>query len=198
MTQLLHDYGLVLLFVFVAVESAGVPIPGETVLITAAVLANPQHHQYSLLWVIVVASLAAIIGDNIGYALGRYGGRALIDRWGFVRRYAEKALPPSERFFEKHGSKAVFFGRFVAVLRVTAAWLAGLSHMKWWKFFLWNAAGGHPLGNQRLAARLLGRQEGRRGGRQVRALRGDRPARARHCRILRRAGRGGNACSTRD
>ncbi len=142
MTQLLLDYGLVLLFVFVAVESAGVPIPGETVLITAAVLANPQHHQYSLVSVIVVASLAAIIGDNIGYALGRYGGRALINRWGVTRRYAEKALPPSERFFEKHGAKAVFFGRFVAVLRVTAAWLAGLSHMKWWKFFLWNAAGG--------------------------------------------------------
>jgi membrane protein DedA with SNARE-associated domain len=141
-TQLLLDYGLVLLFVFVAVESAGVPIPGETVLITAAVLANPQHHHYSLSSVIVVASLAAIVGDNIGYALGRYGGRALINRWDFVSRYAEKALPPSERFFEKHGPKAVFLGRFIAVLRVTAAWLAGLSHMKWWRFFAWNAAGG--------------------------------------------------------
>ena len=135
MTQLLLDYGLVLLFVFVAVESAGVPIPGETVLITAAVLANPQHHQYSLLSVIVVASLAAIIGDNIGYALGRYGGRALINRWGVTRRYAEKALPPSERFFEST-ARSGLLGRFVAVLRVTAAWLAGLSHMKWWKFFL--------------------------------------------------------------
>ena len=142
MTQLLLDYGLVLLFAFVAVESAGVPIPGETVLITAAVLANPQHHQYSLASVIVVASLAAIVGDNIGYLLGRYGGRALVDRWGFTRRYAEKALPPSERFFAKHGAKTVFFGRFIAVLRVTAAWLAGLSHMQWWRFFAWNAAGG--------------------------------------------------------
>ncbi len=142
MTQLLLDYGLVLLFVFVAVESAGVPIPGETVLITAAVLADPQHHRYSLVSVIVVASVAAIVGDNVGYVLGRYGGRRLINRWGFVRRYAEKALPPSERFFERHGPKAVFFGRFVAVLRVTAAWLAGLSHMKWWRFFAWNAAGG--------------------------------------------------------
>ena len=165
MTQLLLDYGLVLLFVFVAVESAGVPIPGETVLITAAVLANPQHHQYSLISVIVVASLAAIVGDNIGYALGRYGGRALINRWGFTRRYAEKALPPSERFFEKHGPKAVFFGRFIAVLRVTAAWLAGLSHMKWWKFFALERGRRHPLGDRRLAARLLGRQGRRRGGR---------------------------------
>ncbi len=116
MTQLLLDYGLVILFVFVAVESAGVPIPGETVLITAAVLANPQHHHYSLISVIVVALLAAIVGDDIGYALGRYGGRALIDRWDFVSRYAEKALPPSERFFEKHGPKAVLLGRFIAVL----------------------------------------------------------------------------------
>jgi membrane protein DedA with SNARE-associated domain len=59
-----------------------------------------------------------------------------------VRRYADKALPPAERFFEKHGAKAVFFGRFIAFLRVTAAWLAGISRMTWWRFLLWNAAGG--------------------------------------------------------
>jgi membrane protein DedA with SNARE-associated domain len=106
------------------------------------VLSRPEHHNYSLVSVIVVASAAAITGDNVGYVLGRYGGRKLIDRWGPIRRYAEKALPPSERFFAKHGAKAVFFGRFVAVLRVTAAWLAGLSHMSWWRFFVWNAAGG--------------------------------------------------------
>jgi membrane protein DedA with SNARE-associated domain len=141
-TKLLLDYGLVLLFAFVAVESAGVPIPGETVLITAAVLARPEHHHYSLYWVIVVAAAGAIVGDNIGYTLGRYGGRKLINRWGFVRRHAERVLPPSERFFERHGPKTVFFGRFIAILRVTAAWLAGLSHMTWWRFFAWNAAGG--------------------------------------------------------
>jgi membrane protein DedA with SNARE-associated domain len=141
-TKLLLDYGLVLLFAFVAVESAGVPIPGETILITAAVLARPEYHHYSLFWVIVVASAGAIVGDNIGYTLGRYGGRKLINRWGFVRRHAERVLPPSERFFEKHGPKTVFFGRFIAILRVTAAWLAGISHMTWWRFFAWNAAGG--------------------------------------------------------
>jgi len=141
-TQLLLDYGLVLLFAFVAIESAGVPIPGETALITAALFARPEHHHWSLVSVIVVAAAAAIVGDNIGYLLGRYGGRSLINRWGFIRRYAEKALPPSERFFAKHGPKTVFFGRFIAVLRVTAAWLAGLSHMQWWRFFAWNAAGG--------------------------------------------------------
>ena len=141
-TSLLLQYGLVLLFAMVAIESAGVPIPGETALITAAFFARPENHHWSLISVIVVAAAAAIIGDNIGYALGRFGGRALIDRWGLAKRYADKALPPSERFFQKHGAKTVFFGRFIAILRVTAAWLAGLSHMPWWRFFMWNAAGG--------------------------------------------------------
>lgn len=142
MTQLLLDYGLVLLFAFVAVESAGVPIPGETALIAAAVFARPEYHHYSLLSVIVVGAAGAIVGDNLGYGLGRFGGRRLINRWGPIRRYAEKVLPPSERFFKRHGAKAVFFGRFIAILRVTAAWLAGLSHMQWWRFFAWNALGG--------------------------------------------------------
>jgi membrane protein DedA with SNARE-associated domain len=139
-TDLLISYGLVLLFALIAAESAGVPLPGETTLIAAAILAARGH--YSILTVIVVAAAAAIIGDNIGYWIGRTGGRKLLQRWGPVRRYAERALPPGERFFEKHGGKTVFIGRFVAVLRVTAAWLAGLTHMSWWRFFLWNAAGG--------------------------------------------------------
>ena len=140
MTDLLISYGLVLLFALIAAESAGVPLPGETALIAAAILAERGH--YSIVWVIVVAATAAIIGDNIGYWIGRTGGRALLERWGPVRRYAERALPPGERFFAKHGGKTVFIGRFVAVLRVTAAWLAGITHMSWWRFFLWNAAGG--------------------------------------------------------
>lgn len=140
MTNLLISYGLVLLFVLIAAESAGVPLPGETALIAASILASRGH--YSIVSVIVVAASAAIIGDNVGYWIGRTGGRALLERWGPVRRYAEKAIPPGERFFKKHGGKTVFIGRFVAVLRVTAAWLAGITHMSWWHFFLWNAAGG--------------------------------------------------------
>ena len=139
-THLLLDYGLVLLFVLVAIESAGIPVPGETGLATAAFLAHQGH--YSIVWVIVVAAAAAIVGDNIGYWLGRVGGRRLLERWRVTRRYAEKALPPAERFFRKHGAKAVFFGRFIAILRVTAAWMAGISHMHWWLFALWNALGG--------------------------------------------------------
>jgi membrane protein DedA with SNARE-associated domain len=139
-TDLLISYGLVLLFALIAAESAGVPLPGETTLIAAAILAARGH--YSIVWVIVVAAAAAIIGDNIGYWIGRTGGRALLERWGPIKRYAERVLPPGERFFKKHGGKTVFIGRFVAVLRVTAAWLAGITHMPWWRFFLWNAAGG--------------------------------------------------------
>ncbi|MDP9283924.1 MAG: DedA family protein [Actinomycetota bacterium] len=142
MTHLLLSYGLILLFAAVAVESAGIPVPGETTLIAAAILATPQHHHYSLVAVIAVAAAGAIVGDNVGYWLGRKGGRPLLERWGPVRRYADKALPPAEIFFQKHGAKAVFFGRFIAFLRVTAAWLAGISHMPWWRFLLWNAAGG--------------------------------------------------------
>jgi membrane protein DedA with SNARE-associated domain len=140
MTNLLLDYGLILLFVFVAMESAGVPVPGETALIAASVLASRGH--YSLLSVIAVAAAAAIIGDNVGYWLGRKGGRALLNRTPIVRDHFQRVLPQSERFFHRHGAKTVFIGRFVAVLRVTAAWIAGISHMPWWRFLLWNAAGG--------------------------------------------------------
>ena len=140
MTQLILDYGLYLLFLLVAVESMGVPLPGETALITAGVLASQGH--YSIVAVIVVAATGAIVGDNVGYWIGRKGGRALLNRTPYVRDYFARVLPPSERFFRRHGAKAVFFGRFVSILRVTAAWLAGISHMPWWRFLFWNAAGG--------------------------------------------------------
>jgi membrane protein DedA with SNARE-associated domain len=134
-------HGLFILFVLVAVESAGVPLPGETALIAAGVLAhNGEFH--SIETVIVVAALAAIIGDNVGYWIGRKGGRELLSRTPIVREAFERALPPSERFFARHGAKTVFFGRFIAFLRITSAWLAGISRMPWWRFFFWNAAGG--------------------------------------------------------
>jgi len=139
-TKLLLDYGLVLLFVLVALESTGVPLPGETALIAASVLASQGH--YSIVAVIVVATAGAIVGDNAGYWIGRKGGRALLRRIPYLRDYFARILPPAERFFERHGAKAVFFGRFVSILRVTAAWLAGISHMPWWRFLFWNAAGG--------------------------------------------------------
>jgi membrane protein DedA with SNARE-associated domain len=138
--NLLLDHGLIILFALIAMESAGIPLPGETALIAAAVLAQQGH--YSIEAVIVVAALAAIIGDNVGYWIGRKGGRALLARTPVIRDVFARALPPSERFFARHGAKTVFFGRFIAFLRITAAWLAGISHMPWWRFLLWNALGG--------------------------------------------------------
>ncbi|HSP74557.1 MAG TPA: DedA family protein [Gaiellaceae bacterium] len=140
MTHLLVQYGLILLFVVVALESFGVPLPGETALVAGGVLAARGH--LSIAAVIGVAATAAIVGDNIGYWVGRTGGRKLIERAPLAHRYADRVLPPAERFFERHGGKTVFIGRFVSILRFTAAWLAGISEMPWWRFFAWNAAGG--------------------------------------------------------
>jgi membrane protein DedA with SNARE-associated domain len=141
-THLLLTYGLFLLFVLVAMESAGIPLPGETALVTAAVYSTSHNHHFSIVAVIVVAAAAAIVGDNIGYWIGRLGGRRLLERYGPLERHARRVLPPAERFFDRHGAKTVFLGRFVAVLRVTVAWIAGVTRMPWWKFLLWNAAGG--------------------------------------------------------
>ncbi len=140
MQQLILEHGLLILFGLVALESAGVPLPGETALIAAAVLADRGH--YSIGAVIAVAATAAIVGDNGGYWIGRTGGRRLLERWGPLQRWSERILPPSERFFHRHGAKTVFFARFFSILRVTVAWLAGVGRMRWWRFLFWNAAGG--------------------------------------------------------
>jgi membrane protein DedA with SNARE-associated domain len=139
-TGLVHHYGLIALFLIVMLESGGVPLPGETALVAASIFATNGH--LNIVEVIAVAAAAAIIGDNIGYWIGRTGGRKLLERFGPIQRWSEPGLAWSERFFERHGGKTVFIGRFVAVLRVTAAWLAGISRMEWWRFFLWNATGG--------------------------------------------------------
>lgn len=136
MTHLVDHYGLLFLFGIVALESAGAWVPGETALVTAGVLASRGHLSIQL--VVLVAAVAAIVGDNTGYWIGRTGGRRLALKFPWLARF----LPRGERFFERHGGKAVFFARFIAGLRVTGAWLAGISHMPWWRFLVWNAAGG--------------------------------------------------------
>jgi membrane protein DedA with SNARE-associated domain len=141
LTHFITNHGLPLLFAVVMLESFGIPLPGETALIAFGVLASQGH--YSIVAVIAVAAAAAIIGDNLGYELiGRKGGRRLFERWGPLRRRAERILPPTEELMAKHGGKVVFFGRFITVLRYTAAWVAGIAGMPWRKFLFWNAAGG--------------------------------------------------------
>ena len=140
MTHFVADYGLWFLFGIVCLESAGLWLPGETALIAAAVYAGNGH--LSIVSVIVVAAAAAIVGDNIGYWIGREAARPLLNRYDRLRRLADRVLPPAERFFERHGGKAVFLARFFGGVRVTGAWMAGITRMSWWRFLFWNALGG--------------------------------------------------------
>lgn len=135
-----QNVGYPLMFLLIMAESSGLPLPGETALITAAVLASQGRLQIEL--VILLAALAAIVGDNIGYVIGRKGGRWLLERPGAFHAQRLSTLSSGEVFFVKHGPKAVFFGRFVLGLRIWASWLAGATHMPWRSFVLWNALGG--------------------------------------------------------
>jgi membrane protein DedA with SNARE-associated domain len=140
-THFFTHHGLPLLFLVVMLESFGIPLPGETALIFFGVLASQGN--YNIAAVIAVAATAAIVGDNLGYWLiGRLGGRALFQRNRWLKRWSDRLLPRAERIMQRHGGKTVFFGRFIAILRFTAAWVAGLGRMPWWRFLFWNAAGG--------------------------------------------------------
>jgi membrane-associated protein len=135
-----HNLGYPALVLLVMAESSGVPLPGETALITGAVLASQHRLQIAL--VIALAAAAAILGDNAGYLIGRKGGRWLLLRPGPFARDRARVLEVGEPFFARHGSKAVFLGRWILGLRTWASWLARASHMPWRSFALWNAAGG--------------------------------------------------------
>jgi membrane protein DedA with SNARE-associated domain len=134
------NLGYPLLFALVGAESAGLLVPGETALIFAAALSS--QGRLSLPAVIAIAAGAAILGDNIGYLLGRRGLRLLVDRPGRSSARRRQLLARSESFFERHGATAVFFGRWLPGLRVFAAWLAGANRMHWSRFLFWNALGG--------------------------------------------------------
>jgi membrane protein DedA with SNARE-associated domain len=124
----------------VGLESSGIPLPGETALFAGSLLAHSGDLEIAP--VIAVAAAAAIIGDNLGYLLGRKLGRRFLERPGRFERHRRTALERGERFFDAHGAKAVFLGRWVTGLRVWASWLAGMTHLPWRKFLLWNALGG--------------------------------------------------------
>ena len=136
---LVGSYGYVVLFCLVGAESLGIPLPGETAVVTAAAWAALGH--LSIHAVVVTAAVAAIIGDNGGYWIGRTGGVALVRRYGRFMHINEAHLERARRFFERHGAKTVFFGRFIALLRTWAAVLAGAARMPYGTFMLYNALG---------------------------------------------------------
>src|SRR2546427_7393102 len=127
--------------IFIMIESSGIPFPGETMLLLASFYAAVSH-QLQIPVVIACAAFGAIIGDNIGYLIGRTGGRAFIVRYGKYVFIKPEHLALAEAYFAKHGNKTVFFGRFIALLRAWAAFLAGVNHMYWRTFLFYNAAGG--------------------------------------------------------
>lgn len=138
--DLVANYGYVAVFVIVALESAGIPMPGETALVSAAVFAGQGALN---IWALIAcAATAAILGDNAGYWVGREYGFPLVYRYGSYVRLDEGRLKLGQYLFQRHGGKIVFFGRFVAILRAFAAFLAGVNHLSWPRFFAFNALGG--------------------------------------------------------
>jgi membrane protein DedA with SNARE-associated domain len=141
MHDLIQGYGLWVLFFVVMLESMGVPIPGETALVTTALYAGSTH-RIDIVSVVLVAAAGAMIGDNIGYLIGRSIGVRLLVRYGRYIRLDETRLKVGQYLFLRHGGKIVFFGRFVAFLRAFAAVLAGANRMPWPHFLLMNGLGG--------------------------------------------------------
>jgi membrane protein DedA with SNARE-associated domain len=139
-----HDiatFGYWAVLVAVALESMGVPFPGETALLAGAIYAGVTG-RLDIALVIVAGAVGAILGDNIGYSIGRIGGYPLLRRLTQVLRIEGKSLRYTQRFFARYGGSAVFFGRFFSVLRTYVALLAGVNRMPRRSFFFWNAAGG--------------------------------------------------------
>jgi membrane-associated protein len=139
-THFVASYGLWVVFGVLFLEVVGLPfIPGETALIAAAVLASQGHG--SIAWIIAIAIAAAVLGAGASYALGVGFGRKLLVLWPWFERVSRPGVDRSDEFFQRHGSKAVFLGRFVPVVRATLGWMAGIGRMPWPRFLLWNVAG---------------------------------------------------------
>jgi membrane-associated protein len=134
------NVGYTAVFALIAIETMGIPVPAEAALIAAALLAH--RGQMDIATLTVLAATAAILGDNVGFAIGRRFGRRLFEIRGPFERQRAKVLEHGEPFFARHGPKAVFLGRWVAGLRIASAWLAGMNRMPWPTFLFWNALGG--------------------------------------------------------
>src|SRR5882724_4916165 len=135
----LEHYGLWAILLLVLVEDFGIPVPGETVLIAGAIFAGSGR--LNVVAVGVVGFFAAVVGDNIGYTIGRFGGRALVDRWGKYVFLTAERLDKAEAFFERHGAKIITIARFVEGLRQANGLIAGITHMHWLRFLAFNALG---------------------------------------------------------
>jgi membrane protein DedA with SNARE-associated domain len=138
---LISHYGYAAVGVVIGLESMGIPLPGETMLVLAAIYAA-THSDLQISGVIGAAALGAILGDNVGYWLGREFGYPLLLRYGRYLGVSETRIKLGQYLFLRHGGKVVFFGRFIAVLRVLAAFLAGVNRMEWKSFLIANATGG--------------------------------------------------------
>ena len=139
--HLLGEYGYGLVFVVIALEAMGVPFPGESMIIAAAVYCATTG-KLSIYGVVPAAIAGAIMGDNFGYLMGRWAGFRLLRRYGRYVGLTDKRLDVGRYLFKRHGGKVVFVGRFIAILRTFVALLAGANHMEWKSFLLWNAVGG--------------------------------------------------------
>lgn len=139
LVDLFARYGYAVVFAGVFLENAGLPVPGETALLAGSALA--KYGRLSLPWVIVLAVCGAILGDNLGFLIGRSGGRPVLKRHGWKIGLTEYRLNEFDRFFARHGAKTIFFARFVTGLRVFGAVLAGASGLSWRKFLFYNATG---------------------------------------------------------
>ena len=134
------DYGYWAVALVLLCENAGIPVPGESTLLLASFLAYSEH-QLHLGWIIIVATCAATLGDNLGYAFGYYGGRPLLDRYQSILRIPSASLKRGEEMFARYGAPTIFFARFVFGLRVFAGPLAGVLRMRWRAFVLFNFLG---------------------------------------------------------
>ena len=136
----LVHYGYWALAVTLLLENAGVPLPGETILLLASFLAYSEQ-RLRLPWIMVVATVAATLGDNLGFAIGYYGGRPILERYLSIFRIRKKTLAHGEELFARYGAATVLFARFVFGLRIIAGPLAGVLRMPWRKFRAFNAIG---------------------------------------------------------
>lgn len=137
--NLAHHYGYWVVFLGIALENTGVPLPGETITLVGGFLAGSGELDYK--WVLASATGGAILGDNFGYWLGRWGGLSLLERIERFFRVPEQYLAEARDRFSENAAKAVFFGRFIALLRIFAGPLAGITGMPYPQFLLWNCSG---------------------------------------------------------